>query len=143
MRKGLNNLVGLVREKEKARIAILACQKRGVVFPHTLLWGPGGCGKTAFARGVAEDLAYHFQEIEAAALSSRADIINMLTTGTNVAKSKRTYLLLFVDEIHALTLKQQEAFYYPIKEWHITTTSGIVRFPPFCLFGATTRMDET
>jgi holliday junction DNA helicase RuvB len=141
MRAGLDKLVGLNREKQKAKIAIRSCLTRGVVFPHTLITSIGGCGKTALARAMAEELSYHIEETEAAALKTRKHIIQKLVEGTNAAQGYSTRLMLFVDEIHRLSIDRQEVFYIPMKEWKIATVQGIIKFPPFCLMGATTRMD--
>ena len=41
----LSSLIGLSKEKRKVRVAIGACRVSGEVYPHTLLYGIGGCGK--------------------------------------------------------------------------------------------------
>ena len=137
----LHDLVGLTRIKQLAAIEIISCRKRAAVFSHTILYGPGGTGKTAIARAIGDELGYHFVEIEAATLRSREDIIDCLARHSAEAMRCRKTLLFFVDEVHRLSVKLQEVFYYPMREFRITTARGDIDFLPFCLFAATTRLD--
>jgi len=138
----LNGLVGLADLKEKARICARSSYDRRVPFPHTLLHGIGGTGKTQFARAVAEELGYHFVEVEAAVFKTREGLVRCLTDSCAQAVSEGRTLLFFIDEIHRLGVLQ-ETLYYPMREYRITSTSGChLDFPPFSLFGATTRMDK-
>lgn len=141
MDHGLTSLVGLSTEKEKARIDIAACRVTGEIFPHCLLFGIGGTGKTSLARAIACELGYHFIEREAASLKTRSHIVDLLVSSDEEAKAAKRSLALFVDEVHRLPLLLQEAFYYPMKEWRITLKDGVVGFAPFCLIAATTRRD--
>ena len=137
----LNNLIGLPREKAKAYTAIRACRYSGMVFPHTILYGVGGTGKTAFARAVAHELGYHFVEVEAIVFKNRDQLLKFLQESTSAANSNGHPLLLFIDEIHRFKLPLQEALFIPMKEWRITTRTGDVKLPKFTLIGATTRLD--
>jgi Holliday junction DNA helicase RuvB len=137
----LNDLIGLPREKAKAYTAIRACRNSGIIFPHTLLYGVGGTGKTAFARAVAHELGYHFVEVEGIVFKERNVLLSFLRRSASAAKSSGRPLLLFIDEIHRLKLPLQEALYIPMKEWRMTTANGDVKLPKFTLIGATTRFD--
>ena len=137
----LSSLIGLTREKRKAQLLIRACANSGETFPHTLLYGIGGTGKTEFARRVGTELGYHFVETHAAAFKKREILFDALIEQSNEAKRVGRDLLFFIDEIHRLTLILQEALYQAMKEWWIPTPSGRLQIPPFTLFGATTRFD--
>lgn len=134
----LSGLIGLNNLKLRAEIAIKACQKTNIIFPHSLLYGLGGCGKTAFARAIGDELGYYFVETEAASFKRRNDLYEYLLTNIQKAQNHHSNLLLFVDEIHQLNLLLQESFYVPMKEW---TVNGM-KIPQFTLFGATTRIDK-
>jgi len=140
-RTGLDSLIGLTTEKQRAFIDIKACRMTGEVMNHILLFGPGGCGKTSYARAIAEELDYHFVEREGASLKTRTQIIELLITSDAEAANNNKPLMLFVDEVHRLPIAQQEVFYYPMKEWRVTTADSIIEFNPFTLICATTRRD--
>lgn len=131
------------REKARAAIDIAACKLSGDPFPHTLLEGQGGLGKTAFALAIAEELGYHSVVVEGAALKTREDVIRRLISAAEEAQQCGKRLLLFIDEVHRLTHAQQEVFYYPMDrvDPRITTASGTLHFPKFTLVAATTRRD--
>jgi Holliday junction resolvasome RuvABC ATP-dependent DNA helicase subunit len=121
LQSGLDNLIGLSREKQRFRVQLARCKQKNLIYPHTLLFGVGGTGKTALARAMADELQYHLIEVEAAELKNRDCINDLLIVGIREAQSLGKTLFLFIDEIHRLTAMQQEALYYPMKEWRIIT----------------------
>ena len=129
------------REKRKARLLIRACSHSGEVYPHSLLFGVGGTGKTELARCIGSELGYHFIETHAAAFKKRHILFSALIEHSKKAKQRGVPLLFFVDEIHRLSLLLQEGLYQAMKEWWIPTPDGRTEIPPFTLFGATTRFD--
>ena len=141
MRKGLDSLKGLILQKARIRRTIVSCQRRGAVFPHTLITGLGGTGKTVLSRAVAEELDVPFVEYEAAALPTRAAVIRALMQGDKMAREIGKPLAIFIDEVHRFDKERQEALYYPMVEHRITTKDGVLEFAPFTLFAATTRPD--
>jgi len=139
----LDKIIGLTLEKEKARIDIVASYRLKTPFPHSLFYGVGGCGKTLFAKCIAEELQYYFIEKEGSSLRSRKDIVELLIEADHQARSHGRILLLFVDEIHRLTCLQQEVFYYPMIEWRIDQgNENWYPMHPFTLMGATTQLDQ-
>lgn len=135
---GFDSLIGLTQQKEEARIAVASCKVRGAVFPHTLLFGIGGTGKTALGRAVGKELGYYFKRIEAANFKRRAEVVEWLIRHTKKASAAGLHALLFVDECHRLVSETQEAFYDPMIEFRINELA----LPKFCLFAATTRRDK-
>ena len=113
----------------------------GEVFPHTLLYGIGGTGKTAFARAVGNELNYYFVETHAAAFKHRHQLFDALVHYSEEAQAMGRPLLFFLDEVHRLKLPLQEALYSVMKEWWIPTDQGKQHIPPFALVAATTRFD--
>jgi Holliday junction DNA helicase RuvB len=130
--------------KARAQIDIQACLRMKEVFPHTLLEGPGGCGKTAFALAIAEELDYYSIVTEAASLRTRQQIIDCLTTAEHQAVKAGKPLLLFVDEVQRFSIPQQEVWYYPLdrKQPRITLSDKTIQLRPFTLIAATTRQDS-
>ncbi|KKK72970.1 hypothetical protein LCGC14_2898570, partial [marine sediment metagenome] len=137
----LSSLIGLARQKRKARVAIAASRRSGEVFPHTLLYGIGGTGKTAFARAVGFELGYHFIETHAAAFKKREQLFEALVHYSAEAQLHGKPLLFFLDEVHGLKLTLQEALYSVLKEWWIPSDRGKQYLAPFTLIAATTRID--
>lgn len=138
----LDQLVGLTSLKRQVAIKIAACKIRNEIFQHAVLSGPGGTGKTAFARAIGDELGYHFVEIEGAVLATRNVVFDVLRRSISEAGRKNTTLLLFIDEVHRLNHKCQEAFYLPMKEFRISTIDhNCVPIPKFTLVAATTRLD--
>jgi Holliday junction DNA helicase RuvB len=127
--------------KSKARVAIDASVAEGDVFPHTLLFGIGGTGKTAFARAIGNELKCHFVETHAAAYKHRHQLFDALVHYSAEAKAHKKPLFFFLDEVHRLKLPLQEALYSAMKEWWIPTDRGKHHLPFFTLVAATTRFD--
>lgn len=138
----LNDLLGLRKLKEKAYIDIRASLRSGEPFPHTLLYGIGGTGKTAFARAIGAELGYYFVEVEGIVFKRRDILVEHLKRSSMEAQSCGKTLLLFIDEVHRLSLPVQEALYVPMKEWRITSEDGYIHFPRFSVLAATTRFDK-
>ena len=135
----LGNLVGLMRLKQQVSRSIVSCRIRGATFGHTLLTGLGGTGKTTIARGIAQELGYHFVETEAAELKTR-DHVSQILVASNKAAGNRSFLL-FIDEIHRLSLERQEALYIPMTNHFVNTQGHRFELKAFTLVGATTRRD--
>ena len=138
--KGLTTLIGLKRLKAMAARDIVACKKTREVFPHTLLTGPGGLGKTSFAEAIAHDLGYHFEMVEGAMFKCRRAIMGKLDSCSLAAEARDKRLMFFIDEIHRLAKEPQEGIYYPLLKFYIPETKTTLA--PFTVFGATTHPHE-
>lgn len=140
--RGLSRILGLNQLKQRINIGVESARRRKALFPHSLIYGLGGCGKTEISRAIAEELHYHFKEIEAASLRTRPQIVDLLLGNIEEAERYNKNLLLLVDECHRLPTVLQEVFYIPMTEFRIVDASGEdIKFTPFTLFAATTRVD--
>lgn len=115
--------------------------RSGEIFQHTLFWGVGGTGKTAFARAIGDELDYYFMETHGAAFKKRKQLFEALVHYSEEAQRMGKPLLFFLDEIHGLRMSLQEGLYSAMKEWWIPTERSKQFIPPFTLIGATTRFD--
>lgn len=137
----LSSLIGLEKEKKRARIQIQACLQTHKPYPHSLIYAIGGLGKTIFSRCIADELNYHFFETHAAVFKKPQTLTDSLIFHSKEATKRGIPLLYFIDEIQRLSLPLQETLYSPMKEWWIPSLSGRVNIKPFTLFGATTRFE--
>ena len=71
--------------------------------PHTLFYGPPGCGKTTIARVIASILERPFYEMNATTLKIE-DLRKIFKAYTNALQKP----LIFIDEVHRLSKNQQE-----------------------------------
>lgn len=133
-----DGVIGLSRLKACIASCLSSCKIRGAPFPHSLLCGNGGTGKTMIARSIASFLGHTFFEIEAAELRNREVAQKWILDCNDAAKSS---FILFCDEIHRLE-RTQEAFYYPMEDRIVNRRQQRIKLHPFTLIGATTRRDK-
>jgi Holliday junction resolvasome RuvABC ATP-dependent DNA helicase subunit len=126
---------GLVRLEVSARGSLA----RGRAFPHTLLTGPAGTGKTTVAHALAAGFGRRLVKATGPLLQ---DVHQLLRLLADLGQGD----VLFVEEVHAVPRPVLEALYEAIAEraFSITLCEGVreraVRFvlPAFTLVAATT-----
>jgi len=133
--RGLSDFLGCDWLKQVAHRDVVASRRTGECFPHTLLAGPGGLGKTTFAECMAHDLLYWYEMIEGAMCKTRKHAQERLLIACDNASAVGHKLLFFIDEVHRLPHECQESLYYPMLTG---TMDGLVKIHPFCVFAATT-----
>jgi Holliday junction DNA helicase RuvB len=109
-----------------------------LAFPHLLLSGPGGTGKTMLAEIVAREIGRPIHLQLGQTLGNPAKVAAVLL-------SLKPGAVLFIDEIHGLKVPCQEALYRATEDGVLVPVTGPgkpagrpVRLPPFTLIGATT-----
>lgn len=95
-------------------------------FPHTLIYGNPGLGKTSLGRKMSDVLSSRFFEFSAVSLTV-GDIHKLIDT-------VEEHDIIFIDEIHALKPKCQEELYTPIQDFKFNGFD----IPKFTLIGSTT-----
>lgn len=97
----LENFLGQEKIKERFNYLIQYYTQKEQSFPHTLLIGPHGFGKTTFAKILANEIKrkssspVRFEEILIGA--SAKGIVNVINI-----YGKNSHLILFIDEIHKI-----------------------------------------
>ena len=126
--------------KERLGIAAQAARGRNESMDHVLLSGPPGLGKTTLARILANELGAEIKITSAPALDKKGDLVAILT-------SLKPNSVLFIDEIHRLSIAVEEYLYTAMEDFYIDLITGEglgarsmkFQLAPFTLIGATTR----
>lgn len=99
--------------------------------PHSIFYGVAGCGKTSFARVVANEMNYEFYEFDGGNLKID-EFRKILKTHENSLIKP----LFFIDEIHRLSKTQQEALLIPMENYQVLIFGASTENPFFTLTSA-------
>lgn len=122
--------IGQEKIKEIITRYMLGIKQRNKTFPHILISGPPGFGKTTLAQVIAKELSVPFKSTIGSSISNLKDLFSGIL---NVKDS-----ILFVDEIHALDRNIVEQVYTLMEDFKI----GEIDITPFTIIGATTELGE-
>jgi Holliday junction DNA helicase RuvB len=128
--QSFNEYVGQTKAKEILQHYIDAVKERGTIFPHLLIYGKAGMGKTTLARIMAKELNVPFVEFITSEIYIFSDIFQLLVKAENG--------IMFLDEIHALDRDNAEKMYSVMEDFMFNGQP----VPPFTLVGATTELGE-
>ncbi len=139
--KSFDEYPGQERARENLRVYVEAAKRRTEALDHVLLHGPPGLGKTSLAKIVSFELGVPFVQTSGPALDKAGDLAGILA-GLEVNS------VLFIDEIHRLSIVVEEILYSALEDFYIDVVVGqgptarSIKMPvvPFTLVGATTRM---
>ena len=136
----LDDFVGQPEVKEHLAVILEAARRRGQAADHLLFAGPPGLGKTTLAGIVAAEMGAHLHVTSGPALERAGDLAAILTKLDEGD-------VLFVDEIHRLSLAVEEILYPAMEDFQLDIVVGKgpaassirLTLPRFTLVGATTR----
>ncbi len=137
----LEEFIGQSNIKSNLKIFISSAVSRKQTLDHTLFYGPPGLGKTTLANIVALEMGVNFRSTSGPVLSKGADLAAILT---NLQEND----VLFIDEIHRLTINVEEMLYSAMEDFSLDIIIGEgpsartvkISLPKFTLVGATTRL---
>ncbi len=104
--------------------------ERGTL-PHSLFFGPPGCGKTTLARIIAKKLDHPFYEFNATTLK-----IDQLRRIFNSYADTLQKPLIFIDEVHRLSKNQQEVLLPYMEEQQALIIGASTQNPYYALSAA-------
>lgn len=129
--------------KENLRTYVQAARLRGQSLDHVLLHGPPGLGKTTLAHIIAYELGVPFCCSSGPSIERPGDLAGILV-------GLEPGALLFIDEIHRLSIQVEEVLYSAMEDFALDLVVGqgptarTVRMDvaPFTLVGATTKLSK-
>jgi len=111
-------------------IQIVNLMKDAKPFPHVLIWGPSGAGKTTIGKYISNVVgsnvtSYYGPDLDRMTLSM-------------ILQSQWENDVLIIDEIHGLSKGLLESIYQPLEEFQFKGMS----LTPFTMIGITTDLDS-
>jgi len=100
----LRHIVGQRGVLDSVTTAIDAAQMDAQRFPHALLVGPPGLGKTAVSQIISAEMASDFFEVLGQSIKHPSDLNSVLLAATK-------HSVVFIDEAHELRKEYQTALY--------------------------------
>ena len=113
----LRHIVGQVGVKNVLAVAIDSSQMDSVTFPHALMVGGPGLGKTAIAQVLAAELAADYFEVLGQSIKHPSDLNSVLLAATPGS-------VVFIDEAHELKTEFQTALYLALDKRKIILSGG-------------------
>lgn len=137
----LEEFIGQTQIKSNLNVFVSAAKARNQTLDHTLFYGPPGLGKTTLAHIISSEMGVNFRSTSGPVLSKGADLAAILT---NLQEND----VLFIDEIHRLTISVEEMLYSAMEDFSLDIIIGEgpaartvkISLPKFTLVGATTRL---
>ena len=119
--------IGQEKAKRLLERYVAGIKKRNLSFPHCLISGDAGKGKTTLARIIGRMLGKKYYETIASNVKDPTELLMKNKGG-----------IVFIDEIHSFSREQVEGMYQMMEDF---TAEG-ESIAPFTLIGATTEVGE-
>lgn len=141
--KSFSEYPGQEHVKTNLQVYVEAASKREKPLDHVILHGPPGLGKTTLAHIIASELGVPFYHTSGPSLDKPGSLAGILV-------GLKEGALLFIDEIHRLSIQIEEVLYSAMEDFSIDLivgqgqTARTVNLPitPFTLVGATTKLSS-
>lgn len=138
--KKFDEYIGQSTIVSNLKVSMAASIQRNQPIEHILLFGPPGLGKTSLATVIANELQSNIIRTTATSIKRIIDLFSIIM-------SLDTMDILFIDEVHRLDTRVEEALYSVMEDFSIQIVRGsgknikamTIPCNPFTLIGATTR----
>lgn len=108
----LHHVIGQRLVVEQAKVALDAAFQEGTPFPHSLMTGPPGLGKTMLAQVIATEMATPWQEVLGQSMNQPSELHAFLLAATDKS-------VVFIDEVDELPPLLQTTLYKAVEERRI------------------------
>ena len=166
----LRDFIGKKEIKEYIKLHLDFSLKNNKSFPHTILYGMSGLGKSTLAKIISNEMNSKLTEISPAQVSTGRQLLDVFLTKycsncltANPYINLKCYFckmdissnfqietriaskdIIFLEECHALSSDIEEALYSAMQDYYIVSKSGgnfdKINLPEFTLIGATTKL---
>jgi Holliday junction DNA helicase RuvB len=138
--KTIENFLGQSNIVEQVKVAVKSAKIRDTSFPHMLMGGPPGLGKTTLAEIIVNEMGGVLVSRIATAITKAEDLVELFASITQL----NTFI--FIDEIEQLDRKLTELLHTAMEDRKFSAKlkTGIVNIdlPEFSLMGATNYLGE-
>lgn len=139
--KKLSGFLGQKHIVEQVDIAVKSCIAQDEGFPHMIMGGPPGLGKTTLAAIIANEMGGVLVSLIASAITKPEDLVDLF------AEVKQLNTILFLDEIEQLDRKLTELLHTALEDGTFTAKMGNgqsihMKLPEFTMMGATNYLGE-
>lgn len=141
------NMIGHSNTKRQILVSLKSALKRNKSLPHMLFAGAAGCGKTTMSREISNLCKGKFIPIspdDVKDTKSTAKLMEQLNSNNYDSMGNRkgaiTQNILFMDEVHRLSIVGQEPLGIAMEEFRLplSRTHKYIWLPYFTFIGATT-----
>lgn len=113
----LSHIVGQKSVVEQVRVALDAAFQDARKMDSCLMVGPPGCGKSALANVVAQEMATDFHEVLGQSIAKPSDLNALLLSATDKA-------IIHIDEAHELRKEFQTTLYLALDQRKLVLAGG-------------------